>query len=109
MLEFVANMNEDDAGNDTYVEMRIAEGHYEVVESVRIQQNVVIRAETPGTEVMVTFDSLTLQNTAELEYHAILIENVSFARIEGIRFERSQGVITFDNVERVSVSNSNFR
>ena len=106
MLEFVAGIA--DAANGSYVEIRIAAGHYKVTDSVVIEQNMIILAESPGT-VLVTFDDLALENEATGEYHAILIQNAEFAEIEGIAFESSQGVITFENVSRVTVSNSSFR
>lgn len=94
------------AGDDSYDDyvIQISEGHYELTEQVAIEQNIVLRAET-AESVYVTFSGLILKES----FHALLIRSVERAAIEGISFEGSQGIIVFENVTRVSISNSSFR
>ena len=107
VLRFVADSG-NVAGNDSYdyVEIQISEGHYELTEQVTIEQNIVLTADTvESVQVNVTFNGLVLNDS----FHAILIRSVEHATIEGISFEGSQGVIVFENVTRVFISNSSFR
>lgn len=88
-------------GNDSCwyndVEIRIARGCYELTELVVIERNITIRAETPGVQVNFSIDG------------QVLVMSVDYAEIEGISFEGDKGIITFENVTRVFISNSNFR
>lgn len=88
-------------GNDSCwyndVEIRIARGCYELTELVVIERNITIRAETPGVQVNFSIDC------------QVLVMNIDYAEIEGISFEGDKGIITFENVTRVFISNSNFR
>lgn len=105
VLRFVADSG-NVAGNNSYdyVEIQISEGHYELTEQVAIEQNIVLRAKTVES-VQVTFNGLILNDS----FHAILIRSVEHATVEGISFEGIQGIIVFENVTRVSISNSSFR
>lgn len=105
VLKFVAD-SENLAGNDSYdyVEIQISKCRNELTEQVSIEQNIILTAKTVES-VKITFNGLILDDS----FHAILIRSVEHATIEGISFERSRGIIVFENVTRVFISNSSFR
>lgn len=112
VLSFIANTtNSTNHGNDSnLVNVQIAGGRYELTDPVIIQQNIMFRAKTPGGMVTVSLENQKLScNDSSVSCHGLLIRNVEHVTIEGIMFENSEGIITFENVSRVTVSNSKFR
>jgi hypothetical protein len=113
VLSFIANTSKSAGiGNDSnFVDVHIAEGRYELADPViNIEQNIMLRAKTPGTVVTVSMEKQELGcNDSSASCHGLLIINVRSVIIEGITFERSEGIITFENVSRVTISNSKFR
>ena len=83
---------------DSDVEVQIAEGHYNLTDSVTIKQNITLRAEVPGA-VHVNFNDLLKDS-----FYAILFTSAKHTAIEGISFEWShRGIIVFENVSQVSI------
>ena len=112
VLSFVANTsNSAKTGNDSsFVDVHIAGGRYELADPVIIKRNIMIRAKTPGAMVIVNLEMQNLScNDSSISCHGLLIKNVENITIEGIIFEKSEGIITFENVSKVTISNSKFR
>ena len=112
VLSFVANAsNSAKIGNDSsFVDVHITGGPYELADPVIIEQNIMLRAKTPGAMVVVNLEMQNLScNDSSISCHGLLIRNVENVTIEGIIFEKSEGIITFENVSKVTISNSKFR
>lgn len=113
VLSFMANSSESASiGNGSgFVDVLIAEGHYELADPViDIKQSIILRAKTPGAMVIVSMEKQKLGcNESSISCHGLLIRNVENIIIEGIVFEKSEGIITFEDVSRVTISNSKFR
>ena len=113
VLSFMANTSESaNIGNgSSFVDVLIAEGHYELADPViDIKQSIILRAKTPGAMVIVSMEKQKLGcNVSSISCHGLLIRNVENVMIEGIVFEKSEGIITFEDVSRVTISNSKFR
>ena len=109
VLHFVANSTKIGNGS-SIVEVQVTEGSYELGDPVTIQQSIILRAKTPGTMVLVKLEEQNLTcNDSSVSCYGLLIKSAEHAAIEGITFEKSRGIITFENVSRVSISNSKFR
>ena len=94
----------------SFVDVQIAAGDYELADPVTIEHSIILRAKSPGIIVKVTLKNQTLGcNDSSSSCHALLIKNVENVTIEGIIFDRSEGIMTFENVSRVAISNSKFR
>lgn len=113
VLGFIANTSESAGiGNgSSFVDVLIAEGLYELSDPViDIEQSIMLRAKTPGVVVTVNMEKQKLGcNDSSISCHGLLIRNVENVMIEGIIFEKSEGIITFEDVSRVTISNSKFR
>lgn len=113
VLSFIAN-NSNSAniiGNgSSFIEVHIAGGRYDIADPVIIEQSIMLRAKPPGAMVIITLEKQSLGcNGSSVSCHGLLIRNVKQVTIEGIVFEKSEGIITFENVSSVNISNSEFR
>ena len=109
VLSFIANSTNIGNGSN-FIGVQITGGRYELTDPVTIEQNIILRAKTPGTMVIVNLQKQELRcNDSSVSCHGLFIRNVENVTMEGIVFEKSEGIITFENVSRVTVSDSKFR
>ena len=89
---------------ESCVEVIINQGRYIVEGTVIVTRDLVIH----GRDDHVVTVELLIQPSSDFQY-SLSFRNTSSAVLRNIEFLGSNGVITFDNVSRVEVSDSSFR
>lgn len=86
------------------VEVIVGQGSYQLEEAIFILGNMFLYGEE-GHDVMV---DLVMKPSATFQY-SLSFSNATNVQINNIHFTRGEGVIGFDNVARVQITNCSFR
>ena len=93
---------------NTCVQVNISPGSYVISRVLNIFQNVALRG--VGGDVTVAFNATKPAGyQAGDPFYVLLVRDTFFASLSNIRFASSTGIIAFENVTEVRITNCTFR
>ena len=91
---------------DCVLMVMIQEGHYSISQEIEISQNLMLNAaSTHDVSVSFTVNNSSLRNQS----YPLLFIHTEFVELVGIEFHGSSGIIGFENVTDVVITDSIFR